>query len=313
MNRFIKYKGFWVLAGIVITALFENPSIALVFGAFIALTYGNPHTPFTSKISKKLLQIAIILSGFGLSIKSIIQVGTSSILLTLSCIIFTFVAGWFIAKILKVDKELSTLISSGTAICGGSAIAAVSPAIGASSVNTGASLAIVFLLNALALVLFPPIGSFLHLDQISFGLWSAIAIHDTSSVVGATSIFGQKALEVGTTVKLTRALWILPLAYFFSRFHKNSSETKKPWFLLGFLLAALIRHQAIIYAHIFDNIVAFSKLLMTVTLFFIGAGLTRNSLVRIGLRPLVMGVILWLVIPILSLIGIHFNYLNIQI
>jgi uncharacterized membrane protein YadS len=213
----------------------------------------------------------------------------------------------------RVGSELTTLISGGTAICGGSAIAAIAPAIGAGPVNTAIALAIVFLLNALGLLIFPPIGGLLGLDQESFGLWAAIAIHDTSSVVGAASIYGDRALAVATTVKLTRALWILPVSFACAKFAKGKSGATIPWFLGGFLLAAFVRTYLPGQIAIWDGFAGAGRFLMVATLFLIGAGLTRASLKQVGLRPLALAVVLWVLVSVGSLAAIQAGWLHVDI
>jgi uncharacterized integral membrane protein (TIGR00698 family) len=220
--------------------------------------------------------------------------------------------GWLLGKWLDVDKDISTLISGGTAICGGSAIAAIAPAIGASQAHTAVAMAVVFLLNALALLIFPYIGHFFGLSQNAFGLWAAIAIHDTSSVVGAAAIYGTAALAIATTVKLTRALWILPLSFVTAKIHKSNSGAKFPWFLLGFLIAAVIRSNFGDAEHVWNSFSGYGKHLMVATLFFIGGGLTREDLKKIGHRPLLKGVILWLVVSVLSLTAIYFGWISVD-
>ena len=207
---------FWIITSLALTLLTKSLAIALCFGSAIALLWGNPAKKVTGMLSKYLLQLAVILFGFGLQLNVILKVGYSSIGITFFSISTTLFLGWVLGKLFKVERSVSILISSGTAICGGSAIAAMAPAIGASQGQTAIAMAVVFLLNG-------------------------IARHDTSSVVGATAIYGAEALAIGTTIKLTRALWILPLSFLGAKLNKSDSKAKVPWFLFGFLLAALIR------------------------------------------------------------------------
>lgn len=282
-----------------------SSALALVLGALIALIWGNPCFDFTGKLSKYLLQAAVVLLGFGLELGIVLKVGAESLGITFVTITVTIGLGFLLSRLFGVGRELTTLLSGGTAICGGSAIAAIAPAIGAGSVNTAIALAIVFLLNALGLLIFPPIGGFLGLDQETFGLWSAIAIHDTSSVVGAASIYGERALAVATTVKLTRALWILPVSFAFARFSKGKSGATVPWFLGGFLLAALLRTNFEDQVAWWDWLARAGRFLMVAILFLVGAGLTRASLKKVGVRPLSLAVVLWVLVSVGSLVAIQ--------
>ncbi len=232
---------FWIATGLILTFTFNSPALALCVGSIIALIWGNPLKNITGKLSKYLLQLAVILLGFGLQLNVILKVGYTSLGITFFSISTTMLLGWLLGKLYKVEHNVSLLINSGTAICGGSAIAAMSPAIGASQAQTAVAMAVVFLLNGIALLIFPYAGHFMELSQTDFGIWAALAIHDTSSVVGASAIYGTEALVIGTTVKLTRALWILPLSFLGAKLNKNQSKATIPWFLFGFLLTALIR------------------------------------------------------------------------
>ncbi len=287
--------------------------MALVLGAALSLIWGNPEAGFTGKLSKYLLQAAVVLLGFGLQLGMVLKVGASSLGLTFVSIAATLGLGFLLSRLFHVGRELTTLLSSGTAICGGSAIAAIAPAIGAGSANTAVSLAIVFLLNALALVIFPYVGQLLDLSQEAFGLWAALAIHDTSSVVGASAIYGPEALAVGTTVKLTRALWILPLSFLCSRLTRQQSGAKWPWFLGGFLLAALLRSTFAEGAVWWDRLALGGRYLMVATLFLVGAGLTRESLRRIGVRPLLLAASLWLVVSLVSLVAVASGWVSVSL
>jgi uncharacterized integral membrane protein (TIGR00698 family) len=287
--------------------------IALVGGAGLALAAGNPQTDFTGRFSKHLLQAAVIMLGFGIELGLVLKVGASSIGVTLVTITITMVIGFGLGRLFRVGGEVSTLLSSGTAICGGSAIAAIAPAIGASTAGTAVSLAVVFLLNALGLLIFPPIGQWAGLGQDAFGVWSALAIHDTSSVVAAASVYGERALDVATTVKLTRALWILPLSFVCARFAHGKSGAKIPWFLGGFLVAALLNTVLPGMETGWDFLARAGRFLMVVTLFLIGAGLTRDSLRALGLRPLLMAVILWAIMSAGSYLAITSGILVIAV
>jgi len=283
---------------------FVSPPIALALGLVLALTVGNPFPVETRKATKILLQVSVVLLGFGMNLSEVIKAGKSGILFTIATIFGTLGLGFILGRLLKVKDKTSNLISSGTAICGGSAIAAVAPVIEADSEEISVSLGTVFILNSIALFIFPVIGHYLNLTQNQFGVWSAIAIHDTSSVVGAAAKYGEEALKIATTVKLARALWIAPVALLFSFFYRNKkAKIAVPYFIFLFLLAAVVRTYAstIIPPSIFDALVMLAKTGLTVTLFLIGAGLSREVFRKVGVRPLVQGIILWIVISSVSL------------
>ncbi|ADD67812.1 Uncharacterized protein family UPF0324 [Denitrovibrio acetiphilus DSM 12809] len=291
----------WVLVAIIISVFSKSPAVALCVGAAISMTLGNPVRKKTGNLAKKILQLAIVMLGFGLQINVVLKVGYASIWITMISISATMFVGYILGKLFSVERDLSILLSSGTAICGGSAIAAMSPAIGASEMHTAVAMAVVFLLNGLALIIFPHVGHMLNMSQNDFGLWSALAIHDTSSVVGAASIYGMQALAVGTTVKLTRALWILPLAFAGAKINNSENKAKFPWFLLFFLLAAMLRSYMPAYDDYFMQMAFIGKRMMVFTLFLIGAGLTVSELKKIGMKPLVMSVLLWVIVSVVSL------------
>lgn len=287
---------------------FVSPPIALALGLILAFTIGNPFAERTGKITRYLLQTSVVLLGFGMNLSNVVKAGRDGVLFTLATIFGTLVLGFFVGKLLKVDGKTSTLIASGTAICGGSAIAAVAPAISADSEETSVSLGTVFILNSAALFVFPFLGHSLNLSDKQFGVWAAIAIHDTSAVVGAATKFGGEALAIATTVKLARALWIAPVALFFSYIYRDKSGENKtkivvPWFIFLFLLATVVRTYApgFILPSFFESLVNLAKAGLTVTLFLIGASLSREILRKVGIRPLIQGVLLWIVISIVSL------------
>ncbi|MDQ3750073.1 MAG: putative sulfate exporter family transporter [Acidobacteriota bacterium] len=281
-----------------------SPPIALVVGLFVALTFGNPFPEQTKKATKILLQTSVVLLGFGMNLTSVIKAGRDGVLFAIATIFGTLIVGYFVGKLLRVEDKTSALISSGTAICGGSAIAAVAPAIDADGEQISVSLGTVFILNSVALILFPIIGHALNLSQNQFGIWSAIAIHDTSSVVGAAQSYGAEALAVATTVKLARALWIAPVALLFSFIYRSKkAKIAIPYFILFFLLATLVRTYmpGEFPPSIFDSLVNLAKAGLTVTLFLIGASLSRETLKKVGIKPLVQGGLLWILISIVSL------------
>lgn len=281
-----------------------TPPVALFFGLAFALLCGQAYPKFNKKVSKKLLQYSVVGLGFGMNLHASLASGKEGMLFTIISVIGTMLIGMFIGrKLLKVNRDTSYLISSGTAICGGSAIAAVGPVIKAKDSDMSVALATIFVLNAIALFVFPVLGGWLGLTQQEFGTWAAIAIHDTSSVVGAGAAYGEEALQVATTIKLTRALWIIPLALVTSFIFK--SEGKKvsiPWFILWFIVAILIN------TYLLDSVPEVGKTIsglarkgLIITMFFIGASLSTDVLKAVGMKPLVQGVLLWLVISIGSL------------
>ncbi len=309
LERTAGNKYFWFAAAAALSVITPNPAVGLALGLAIALTVGNPAQKETSAASKKLLQLSVILLGFGMRFDAVLKVGAASLWVTLISISATLAIGSALGKIFGIERRLAVLLSSGTAICGGSAIAAMAPAISASSVETGVAMAVIFLLNGIALFLFPPLGHLIGLTQEQFGFWAALAIHDTSSVVGAASIYGAAALAIGATVKLTRALWILPVSYLGARLAKSEAKAKFQWFLLGFLLAALVRSLAPQFGALWDAGALAGKHMMTGTLFLIGGGLGRAELKKIGAKPLVMAAVLWFIISCLSLAAVKLGFM----
>ena len=307
---FKKYNSYYyLLLAFVCLTPWISPPIALFLGLAFALTLGSPFPVFTKKASKYLLQIAVIGLGFGMNLHESLKAGTDGILFTIISVVSVIIIGILVGKFYKVDKVTSYLISSGTAICGGSAIAAVGPIVRADESQMSVSLATVFVLNAIALFIFPTIGQWLNLSQIQFGTWAAIAIHDTSSVVGAGSAYGEEALKVATTVKLTRALWIIPLSIFTTFYFKSKGDKLYiPWFILFFIIAMLLNTYLYIPTKITSSIVAVSRQCLTLTLFFIGAGLSRNTLKNVGSKPLLLGISLWIFIGLVSLAFIYSFY-----
>lgn len=269
----------------------------------MSLTIGNPFAKQSSKSVGWLLKGAIIGLGFGMNFFNAIDAGSTGLLLTLSTIIVVLILGWLIGKLLSVNSKTSYLVSTGTAICGGSAIAAIAPIIKANSKQISVALGTVFILNALALLLFPWLGSLLEMSQYKFGLWAAIAIHDTSSVVGAASKYGAEALEVATTIKLGRALWIIPLSLLTVYFRKGKSgKLKIPYFIGLFVLAMLISTFLPEYKSIYTGIAFVSKKALILTLFLIGAGLSWNNIKSVGYKTFILGSCLWVCISVISLV-----------
>ncbi|MFH0735437.1 MAG: putative sulfate exporter family transporter [bacterium] len=296
------------LALISLTPLVSAP-IALLLGLVFALTLGSPFPKFNKKISKYLLQAAVVGLGFGMNLLDSVKAGSDGMLFTLFSVVSVMFTGIMVGKWVGILKVPSYLISSGTAICGGSAIAAVGPVAKANESDMSVSLGTIFVLNAVALFLFPVLGHLLHLTQHQFGLWAAIAIHDTSSVVGAGATFGEEALKVATTVKLTRALWIIPLSVFTSFYFKSKGDKIIiPWFIIFFVLAMVINTYLAIPKVLTHGIVSVARQGLTLTLFFIGAGLSRATIKKVGIKPLVLGIILWFFIAVISLLFIYFMY-----
>ena len=279
-----------------------SPPIALLFGILFVNIFGKVLE--TDTFVKKLLQYSIIGLGFGINLNTAIEAGSQGFLFTVSTIALVMIFGLLLAKILKIDKTIAQLISAGTAICGGSAIAAVAPILKANSKQTSVALGIVFVLNAVALFIFPEIGHFFNLTQNQFGIWSAIAIHDTSSVVGAASKYGNEALQIATTVKLARALWIIPLAFLISIFTKSEGKIKIPYFI-GFFILAILAGTYLPFLQNFNSIISeISRDTLKVALFLIGAGLSLQNLKNIGIKPLLLGIILWIFISSISLYAV---------
>ena len=299
------FLGLFLLTGL---PLVSSP-VALVAGFSFSFILGNPLPALTSKYSKLLLKLCVVGLGFGVNFVQVIEVGKNSILLTLVSISTTIALGVLLGRVMGIPKNTRILLSFGTAICGGSAIAAMAPVIKARDDEIAVSLATVFALNAVALVIFPPLGLLLQLDQHQFGLWAALAIHDTSSVVGASAAFGALALSVGTTVKLTRALWIAPYALVAGFVWKSKERTGIPLFILGFIAAAFINSWLPDLRPLWDILYTVSKQALVMTLFLIGAGLTRQVLRQVGAKPLLLGVILWIIVSVTSLALIINGYI----
>jgi uncharacterized integral membrane protein (TIGR00698 family) len=281
-----------------------TPPVSLFLGLLFALLCGQAYPKFNKKVSKKLLQYSVVGLGFGMNLHASLASGKEGMIFTIISVIGTMLIGMFIGcKLLKVNRDTSYLISSGTAICGGSAIAAVGPVIKAKDSDMSVALATIFILNAIALFIFPIFGEWIGLSQQEFGTWAAIAIHDTSSVVGAGTAYGEEALQVATTIKLTRALWIIPLALVTSVIFKNGGKKISiPWFILWFIVAILLN------TYVLDSVPEVGKVIsglarkgLIITMFFIGASLSTDVLKSVGVKPLIQGVLLWIVISVSSL------------
>ena len=281
-----------------------GPATALLAGLLFSLLLGNPWPEISAVYSRKILQMSVVGLGFGLGLGDVLQTGKESLLFTIVGISCTLALGYLLGRLFKTDRNTSALIAFGTAICGGSAIAAMAPALKAKNDEIAVALATVFTLNSVALLLFPLIGHLLHLNQTLFGTWAGLAIHDTSSVVGATAGYGGQALAIGTTVKLTRTLWITPAVIAMALFRKSEERAGIPLFIVGFILAATIRTILPQYAELWSHLTTFARHGLVVTLFLIGAGLSREMLRNVGIRPMLQGVTLWLVVSGMTLLAL---------
>lgn len=279
--------------------------IALILGIVLALAVRNPWAAQTKKLQTWLLQGSVVALGAGMNLNVLLRVGASGIGYTLLGLSVTFALTWLLARVLRTDSVTSILIGTGTAICGGSAIAAAAPAIGAKSHQTSVALGVVFLLNGVALLIFPPIGRALELTQAQFGLWSALAIHDTSSVVGASMQFGAEALALATTVKLARALWILPVTAVLARVVPHEPGTAKrsyPWFIVAFVAVAALVTFVPSLTEPGKVVAAAAKWGLVASLFFVGLGVSKDALKQVGIKPLLLGVVLWLLVSVGTLL-----------
>ena len=286
-----------------------TPPIALLIGLLYAFICGQAYPAYNKKCSKMLLQYSVVGLGFGMNIEASLASSKEGIIFTVLSVSGTIILGWLLGrKLLKLERRTSYLISSGTAICGGSAIAAVGPIINAKGTEMSVALGTIFILNAIALFIFPSIGHALGLDEVQFGTWAAIAIHDTSSVVGAGGAYGDTALEIATTIKLTRALWIIPVALCTAVvFRTQGKKIAIPWFILWFIVAMVVNTYLLDSVPTVGSVVSgIARKCLTVTLFFIGASLSLDVLRQVGLRPLLLGILLWIMVSVISLAYIVF-------
>jgi uncharacterized integral membrane protein (TIGR00698 family) len=290
-----------------------SPPVALIAGIAYGFSFAHPFHVAAKDLSKLLLQASVIGLGFGMDLHQVLQAGRSGFIYTAGSIGVAMLLGWGLGKLFKVKQRISFLITTGTAICGGSAIAAIAPITGACEEEIAVSLGTVFLLNSVALFAFPAIGSYFHLSQTQFGLWAALAIHDTSSVVGATAKFGAIALAVGTTVKLARALWIVPLSLGTAMFNKSKARIRWPWFILFFCLAAVANTYIPLFQPYYPTLQHLGVIGLTVTLFLIGTGLSKETLRKVGLRPLLQGILLWFAVAVGSLALIRIGWISINL
>jgi uncharacterized integral membrane protein (TIGR00698 family) len=278
-----------------------SPPIALTAGILFGLSFTHPYPEFGRQAARLLLQGSVVALGFGMDLHEVVKAGRSGFLYTALGICFAFLIGLGTGKLLRVRGNASLLITSGTAICGGSAIAAIGPIVHADEEEMAVSLGTIFVLNSVALLAFPLIGWALHLTQREFGLWAALAIHDTSSVVGAAAKYGAEALVIGTTVKLARALWIAPLALGIAGVKRSKAGVKLPWFIVFFCLAAMANTYVAAISGISQYLYSAGRMGLTATLFLIGTGISAATLRQVGWRPLLQGVLLWIVVATASL------------
>ena len=278
-----------------------SPALALLIGLLYAMVFNNPFPKFNKKASKYLLQASVVGLGFGMNIIESLKSGYDGMIFTIVSVFGVMILGVTIGYLLHINRKTSYLIASGTAICGGSAIAAVGPVIKANENEMAISLGVIFILNAIALFIFPPIGHYFNLTETQFGTWAAIAIHDTSSVVGAGEAFGATALQTATLIKLTRALWIIPLALITMMFFRDKSrKISIPWFIFLFIIAMIINTYCYLPQEISKSIIWLAKRGLVITLFMIGASLSISSKKNVGFKPLLLAIALWIIIGISS-------------
>ncbi len=303
----------WVfIVGLILAASgLISPPFALLGGLIYGIILTHPFRVESKNLAKFLLQASVVGLGFGMNLHEVVHAGRSGFLYTAVSITAVMLIGLALGYLIRVSKKASFLITAGTAICGGSAIAAVGPIAEANEEEMAVSLGAVFILNSIALFLFPAIGFALHLSQSQFGLWSALAIHDTSSVVGATARYGPAALAVGTTVKLARALWIVPLSIATAIALKSKAKVQWPWFILLFCIAALLNTMLPTFNPAFLMLSRMGRIGLTVTLFLIGTGLNKQTLKKVGIRPLLQGLTLWILVGSATLALILFNWIHI--
>ena len=307
----MKSKILFVIGLIFCLTPWASPPMALLAGLIFGAIAEHPYPGESRNVSKLLLQASVVGLGFGMNLHEVVRAGTSGFLYTAVGITFALLVGTLLGKLIAVRPRPSFLISAGTAICGGSAIAAVGPITGATEDEMSVSLGTIFVLNAIALLTFPSIGTWLKLSQSQFGLWAALAIHDTSSVVGACAKYGGAALAVGTTVKLARALWIVPLSIATAAIKHSKTRIQWPWFILFFCLAAVANTYLFPGMPVYHFLSQAGKRTLIFTLFLIGANLSPAALRKVGPRPLLQGVSLWIIVAVISLLAIRAGWIRI--
>jgi uncharacterized integral membrane protein (TIGR00698 family) len=302
-------KALFILAFLVAASGLVSPPVALAAGIVLGLNFTHPYPSANGTFARILLQASVVALGFGMNLHDVVKAGRSGFLYTALGISFALAVGLALGKLFKVRGKSSYLITAGTAICGGSAIAAIGPILHADEEEMAVSLGTVFILNSIALLIFPLIGGPLHLSQSQFGLWAALAIHDTSSVVGATARYGTQALVIGTTVKLARALWIVPLALATAALTHSRARVQFPWFILLFCLAAVLNTYLAGFRSSTSALFSLGRLGLTATLFLIGTGISRSTLREVGWRPMLQGVVLWMVVGVATLYFIRTGFI----
>jgi uncharacterized integral membrane protein (TIGR00698 family) len=303
-------KIIFIIALILCLSGWVSPPVALTAGIIFGLSLKHPYPHLSRNAARILLQVSVVALGFGMDLHEVLRAGRSGFIYTALGISFSLIVGLMLGKFLRIGGNASYLITAGTAICGGSAIAAIGPILRADDEEMAVSLGTVFILNSIALLTFPPIGNVLHLTQSQFGLWAALAIHDTSSVVGAAAKYGAQALVVGTTVKLARALWIVPLALVTAAVKHSKTRVPLPWFILFFCLAAVVNTYIPAFANFDRRAFGAGRLGLTATLFLIGTGISVATLKSVGWRPLLQGVLLWIIVAAITLNLIRLQIIN---
>jgi uncharacterized integral membrane protein (TIGR00698 family) len=306
----MKSKLLFVFGLIFCMTPWASPPMALLAGLIFGALAEHPYPGETRNVSKLLLQASVVGLGFGMNLQQVLRAGTSGFIYTAVGIVFALALGTLLGRLMAVEPTAAFLISTGTAICGGSAIAAVGPIVGANEDEMSVSLGTIFLLNSVALLTFPVIGEWLKLTQTQFGLWSALAIHDTSSVVGASAKYGTVALAVGTTVKLARALWIVPVSVATAAVKRSKTRIQWPWFILFFCLAAVANTYLFPGSPVYHFLSTGGKRLLIFTLFLIGANLSPKALRKVGPRPLLQGVTLWVIVAISTVLAIRVGWIR---
>ncbi len=310
MKNLFVYQSFFFACILALLLSQASPVWGLFGGLLFSIFLGAPYpNELLAKFHKPMLKYAIVGLGFGMNFQNVLSVGIEGLGITLLTLVFTVSAGWFIAKLLGIEPKIAFLIASGTAICGGSAIAALSPVIDAKNREISVAMGVIFILNAVALLIFPFLGRELGLSATQFAWWSAIAIHDTSSVVGTASQFGNESLALATTIKLTRALWIVPFSLLAAHlFYTKNKKNDYPYFILFFILAALVSTYFPVIQVVSPFIVQLSKSAFTIVLFLIGIGINKTAIRETGAKPILYGVLLWLIISLISLFGVIYQF-----
>lgn len=301
-------KLFYIVPVLCLFPFFSAP-LALFLGIILGFTYKDEEVFRTGKLTKYLLQASVVCMGFAMNMHEVIQTGKQGFVLTFISIFFTLFCGLMLAKLFKVESITGQLISGGTAICGGSAIAAFGPVLNANKNQMSFALAVIFVLNAVALFIFPILGHYFSMTQVEFGEWAAIAIHDTSSVVGACETYGSEALQIGTTIKLTRTLWIIPVAFLLAMYNKNkTAKISIPWFILFFILAIVVGNYMPGMHETNQHLSWLGKKGMMVSLFFIGSSIKLEDVKKTGPNAFALGITLWIIISVSTFLGIKYLF-----